>query len=167
MGGERRFRTETRIVKIYTREIKRMKKIISILLALVMALSLCSAAWAVESVAKIGETTYTSLEEAINAASDGATIILLANAEVTSGTLDKTVTIKSAGEAKYEIKGLKTIGGTNVTLENVYLNLTGTLDIGGTGTTLTNCTIRAKEVGYRDIVDGNTTAFTGGTPYIA
>ena len=142
-----------------------MKKIISILLALVMALSLCSAAWAVESVAKIGETTYTSLEEAINAASDGATIILLANAEVTSGTLDKTVTIKSAGEAKYEIKGLKTIGGTNVTLENVYLNLTGTLDIGGTGTTLTNCTIRAKEVGYRDIVDGNTTAFTGGTPY--
>ena len=165
MGGERRFRTETRIVKIYTREIKRMKKIISILLALVMALSLCSAAWAVESVAKIGETTYTSLEEAINAASDGATIILLANAEVTSGTLDKTVTIKSAGEAKYEIKGLKTIGGTNVTLENVYLNLTGTLDIGGTGTTLTNCTIRAKEVGYRDIVDGNTTAFTGGTPY--
>ena len=165
MGGERRFRTETRIVKIYRREIKRMKKIISILLALVMALSLCSAAWAVEPVAKIGETTYTSLEDAINAASDGATIILLANAEVTSGTLDKTVTIKSAGEAKYEIKGLKTIGGTNVTLENVYLNLTGTLDIGGTGTTLTNCTIRAKEVGYRDIVDGNTTAFTGGTPY--
>ena len=142
-----------------------MKKIISILLALVMALSLCSAAWAVEPVAKIGETTYTSLEDAINAVSDGATIILLANAEVTSGTLDKTVTIKSAGEAKYEIKGLKTIGGTNVTLENVYLNLTGTLDIGGTGTTLTNCTIRAKEVGYRDIVDGNTTAFTGGTPY--
>ena len=165
MGGQRRFRTETRIVKIYTREIKRMKKIISILLALVMALSLCSAAWAVEPVAKIGETTYTSLEDAINAVSDGATIILLANAEVTSGTLDKTVTIKSAGEAKYEIKGLKTIGGTNVTLENVYLNLTGTLDIGGTGTTLTNCTIRAKEVGYRDIVDGNTTAFTGGTPY--
>ena len=142
-----------------------MKKIISILLALVMALSLCSAAWAVEPVAKIGETTYTSLEEAINDASDGATIILLANVEVASSTLDKTVTIKSDGEAKYEIKGLKTIGGTNVTLENVYLNLTGTLDIGGTGTTLTNCTIRAKEVGYWDIVDGNTTAFTGGTPY--
>ena len=99
-------------------------------------------------VAAIGDTKYETLEAAFDAASAGDTVTLLANCEVTDGyTLNKTnVTIQSAGETRYEIKGLKAIAGTGVTLKNVYLNLTGTLDIGGTNTTLTNCYIRAKDV---------------------
>lgn len=46
-----------------------MKKLLAILLTLVMALSLTTIAWAEEeSVAKIGEKSYTSLSEAMSVA---------------------------------------------------------------------------------------------------
>ena len=110
--------------------------------------------------AKIGTTYYKTLDAAIEAASAGDTIVLLANAEVTASTLSKGVTIKSEGENQFEIKGLTKIAGTGVKLENVYLNLTGTLDIGGTNTALTNCTIRAKDL---DWDWGNANPFESGT----
>ena len=100
-------------------------------------------------VAKIGDAVFNSLDAAIASAQNmqSATIELLANTEITSDTLNiDGLTIKSSGTDKFEIKGLKAIAGTGITLENVYLNLTGTLNIGGTNTTLTNCYIRAKEV---------------------
>jgi len=97
-------------------------------------------------VAAIGEKGYATLDAAIEAAEDGATITLLGNTTVeTYATLNKSVTI-NGGSTKYEIKGLKAITGSNVTLENVYLNQTATLDIGGTDTKLTNCTIGAKDL---------------------
>ena len=109
--------------------------------------------------------TVTSGDEliaAIDAANNGDMIYLGDNVEVDALTLDKGITIKSEGTTQYEIKGLAAIKGEGVTLENVYLNLTQTLEIGGTNTTLTNCTIRAKDLGYWDVVDGNTTGLTGG-----
>lgn len=112
-------------------------------------------------VAEIGGKKYETLAEAIDAANEGDTIILLDNVTVDALSLSKGVTIKSAEGELYEIKGLKSISGTGVTLENVYLNLTSTLEIGGTNTTLTNCTIRAKDLGYWDIADGDYTEAFG------
>ena len=118
-----------------------------------------------ENVAKIGNSYYATLDDAIAAAQDGEVIDLLANTTLSDYVLDKSVTIRSAGETRYEIKGLKAIAGSGAALENVFLNLDQTLDIGGTDTMLKNCVIRAKDVGYWDIVDGKTTGFTGGEVY--
>ena len=49
------------------------------------------------NVAKIGDTEYATLDEAIEAAEDGATITLLADCEITIGTIDKPVTISGNG----------------------------------------------------------------------
>lgn len=114
-------------------------------------------------VAQVGTTKYDTLEGAIEAAvAAGQAVELLDDVVVTDFTLNVGVTIRSADETRHEIKGLKAITGTGVTLENVYLNLDQTLDIGGTDTTLKNCVVRAKDVGYWDIADGVTTGFTGG-----
>mgnify|MGYP004662750961 CR=1 FL=1 len=114
-------------------------------------------------VAQVGETKYETLEGAIKAAvAVGQAVELLDDVVVTDFTLDTGVTIRSADGTRREIKGLKAITGTGVTLENVYLNLDQTLNIGGTDTTLKNCVVRAKDVGYSDIADGVTTGFTDG-----
>ena len=114
-------------------------------------------------VAQVGTTKYDTLEGAIEAAvAAGQAVELLDDVVVTDFTLNVGVTIRSADGTRREIKGLKAITGTGVTLENVYLNLDQTLDIGGTDTTLKNCVMRAKDVGYSDIADGVTTGFTGG-----
>lgn len=55
-----------------------MKKIVSVLLALVMCMSLCAVAWATDpSVAKVGEKEYADLHKALEAAVDGGTVELL------------------------------------------------------------------------------------------
>ena len=60
-----------------------MKKLLATILALVMALSLCTVSWAAETqdVAEAGGTKYESLQDAINAA-DGQTVKLLDNVTV-------------------------------------------------------------------------------------
>ena len=142
------------------------KKLLSVLLTLcVMTAMLALAAFAADGdVAKIGDVTYPTLDAAIEAAEDGAVIELLGNAE-TSATLAKTVTIRSADATQREIKGLRAIAGNGVTLENVYLNLTGTLNIGGTDTTLTDCYIRAKDFGYDDMAATDTFGAGGENAY--
>ena len=117
------------------------------------------------AVAKIGDDEYETLQAALDAAKTGDTVTLLSDITLTDYVLDKSVTIRCAGETRYEIKGLKAIAGSGAALENVFLNLDQTLDIGGTDTTLNNCVMRAKDVGYSDIVNGNTTGFTGGKVY--
>ena len=77
-----------------------MKKTLATILALVMALGLTTAAWAegegAAKVAKIGDTEYATLQEAVNAATAGQTIVLQDNVTLTASLNvagDKTVTL--------------------------------------------------------------------------
>ena len=77
-----------------------MKKVLATILALVMALGVTTAAWAegegATKVAKIGDTEYATLQEAVNAATAGQTIVLQDNVTLTASlnvAVDKTVTL--------------------------------------------------------------------------
>ena len=74
-----------------------MKKVLATILALVMALALCSVSWADEAkVAKIGNAEYATLQEAVNEATAGQTIVLQDNVTLTASLIvagDKTVTL--------------------------------------------------------------------------
>ena len=77
-----------------------MKKALATILALVMALGVTTAAWAegegATKVAKIGDTEYATLQEAVNAATAGQTIVLQDNVTLTASlnvAVDKTVTL--------------------------------------------------------------------------
>ena len=63
-----------------------MKKLLATILALVMALGLCSVSWAAADVAEVNGEKYTTLEAAYEAAGDNATITLLENC--TSGRIN-------------------------------------------------------------------------------
>ncbi len=72
-----------------------MKKVLATILALVMALSVTTMAWA-DNVAKIDGTGYATLQEAVNTATAGQTIVLQGNVTLTASLIvagDKTVTL--------------------------------------------------------------------------
>ena len=72
-----------------------MKKVLATILALVMALGLTTMAWA-NDVAKIGGTGYATLQEAVDAAANGQTIVLQDNVTLTASlnvAAGKTVTL--------------------------------------------------------------------------
>ena len=73
-------------------------RLLSALVALCMVLVLFPAvALAAEDpVAQIGDTTYATLDEAVAAAADGATIELLADATTSGLNLSKDLTIQAA-----------------------------------------------------------------------
>ena len=90
-----------------------MKKILATILALVLAIGVTTMAWATETaaekVAKVGETEYATLQEAVNAA-DGKTVQLLqdvtASITIESG---KTVTLDLNGKTLTNEDGKHTI----------------------------------------------------------
>ena len=72
-----------------------MKKVLATILALVMALSVTTMAWA-DDVAKIDGTGYATLQEAVDAAANGQTIVLQSNVVLTASlnvAAGKTVTL--------------------------------------------------------------------------
>lgn len=122
-----------------------MKKLIALTLALLLAvLLLPTAALAEENnVAKIGDTKYASLKDALGAANDGDTITLLKDCELSNGydsirvlksiTLDLngcTMTLKSLisvqNYATFTIQNGETTGGIKVGYKNVFEGLNGT-----------------------------------------
>ena len=102
-----------------------MKKILATILALVMALGLCSVSWAdgegeggttppasTTVVAKIGEQGYATLQAAINAASDGGnTVVVLLNDLTESITVakEKSITLDLSGYTLTNEAGKHTI----------------------------------------------------------
>ena len=72
-----------------------MKKVLATILALVMALSVTTMAWA-DDVAKIDGTGNATLQEAVNAANNGQTIVLQSDVVLTASlnvAVNKTVTL--------------------------------------------------------------------------
>lgn len=78
-----------------------MKKVLATILALVMAIGLCSVSWADEAkVAKIGDTEYATLKEAIEHVTNGETIVLTADVNNGDGVVvasGKNFTLDFAG----------------------------------------------------------------------
>ena len=94
---------------------KKFKKLTAGLLGVVMALGVCSfTAFAAGNEAKIGKTEYATLQEAVDKATDGDTIVLLDNASINSlgRHIEKNIT--------YDLNGhdLTYSGGTVVISEN-------------------------------------------------
>ena len=96
-----------------------MKKLLATILALVMALGLCTLGWAADCtgddnctihVAKIGTTHYTTLAEAVNASGDNALIELFADVTdgggIIIGDTHKNITINFGGHTYTVTKDL-------------------------------------------------------------
>lgn len=79
-------------------------------------------------VAQIGEDKYATLDEAIEAAEDGATITLLANCETAGLNLDKNLTIAGSTEKKFTVtfndKGIA-LWGKALTFKDCAVSMTG------------------------------------------
>lgn len=79
-------------------------------------------------VARIGSETYATLDEAVQAAPDGATIELLADAETDGLELRKNLSIRSEGGERRTVTFKKygiALWGTALTFENVNVVMTG------------------------------------------
>ena len=130
-----------------------MKKLLATILALVMAIGVTTTVWAdgggtTANVAKIGETGYATLAEAITAAADGDTIVLQANAAINSNTqitkdvaIDlngKTVTVTTVGtQNAFEVRN-----GATFTIKDSGTG--GKLDLGKFGITLVNSKLKIE-----------------------
>lgn len=121
-----------------------MKKVLATILALVMAIGLCSVSWADEAkVAKIGDTEYATLKEAIEHVANGETIVLTADVNngdgivVTSGknfTLDfaghtYTITQNVVGSTGTENQCFQLLKDSTITMKDgaIVANCTGAL----------------------------------------
>mgnify|MGYP004540514931 CR=1 FL=1 len=130
-----------------------MKKLLATILALVMAIGVTTTAWAdgegtTANVAKIGETGYATLAEAIAAAQAGETIVLQANAAINSNTqitkdvaIDlngKTVTVTTVGtQNAFEVQN-----GATFTIKDSGTG--GKLDLGKFGIMLMNSKLKIE-----------------------
>lgn len=89
-----------------------------------------SAALAEGNVARVGDVEYATFDEAFAAATDGQTVMLLANATTKGLDVRKDVTVDGAGHSlAFVEKGIGLRGGNDLTLKN----LTATMD--GVGST--------------------------------
>ena len=112
-----------------------MKKLLATILALVMALSLCTSAWATGEtgttyVAQVGNVKYETLQEAVDAAGNGATVKLIddtkENVTIAKGlTLDLNGHTLNGGTEKG--KPALTITARTVTIKDSSEAQTGTI----------------------------------------
>ena len=109
------------------------KKILAILMAVAMAFSLLPATVLAEGtapVAQIGEKTYTSLDAAVEAATDGAIIDVLADCTTAGLNLSKDLTIQGAEglspkpTIKFTEKGIA-LWGKELTFKNCNVEMNG------------------------------------------
>ena len=120
-----------------------MKRVLATILALVMAVGLCVAAWATEGgEASVGNAKYATLAEAINNAHDGDTVKLLKDVTVNDTiTINKLITIDgdnktitagnnvSAGETGFVLLKIVADNSSNtsksVTIQNCKFEIPG------------------------------------------
>ena len=110
-----------------------MKKVLSLVLALVMALSLCSVSWAADEsyYAEIGSEKFETLQEAVNAAADGeeTTIRLIDN--ISNLSTDAIVTIPAGKVIVLDMGGHSITVSENFTGRPIVNE--GTLTVKGSG----------------------------------
>lgn len=107
------------------------KKIVAMLMAVAMAFSLLPVTVFAEgetTVAKVGEDTYQSLDEAIKAAEDGATVTVLADCTTNGFNLSKNIILEGNSKKKPTItfneKGIA-LWGKALTFKNCNVVMTG------------------------------------------
>ncbi len=161
------------------------KKILAIsilLLAISMLFILTNTVKATDNVAKIGNTGYPTLQGAITAAGDGATIELL---KTTSGAgfivgEDKNITIDFGGytytvnsgfvgSAGYETNGCQLLKNSNVTLKNGTLTSSGAkiLVQNYSNLTVQSMTLKSEDADYVLSLNNGTTSIEGSTSITA
>ena len=151
------------------------RKLLSVLLTLAMALTLLPVSAMAEgetaNVAKVGDTEHTTLQAAIDAASSGAEVKLIAdtNENVTIGkniTLDlggKTLTNTNAGKATISVTGgTVTVKNGTVIGGTGYYNIEVTKD-SNANLTLEGVTATAGNTGSSMIDNWGTMTITSGT----
>ncbi len=110
-----------------------MKKLLAIMLALVLALGLCSVSWAADdsNYAAIGDAEYATLQEAVNAAADGeeTTIRLIDN--ISNLSTDAIVTIPAGKVIVLDMGGHSITVSENFTGRPIVNE--GTLTVKGSG----------------------------------
>ena len=127
-----------------------MKKTLAWLLTLFMVLTISSVTVfaAGTDVAKIGETGYATLTEAIDALVDGDTLTIF------EGTYDAALTITESnvtviGQGNVVLNGVPTLRGTNYRVENIDFNYSnGYNNLSGSGL-IKDCTFTATENTFR------------------
>lgn len=127
-----------------------MKKTLAWLLTLFMVLTISSVTVfaAGTDVAKIGETGYATLTEAIDALVDGDTLTIF------EGTYDAALTITESnvtviGQGNVVLNGVPTLRGTNYSVENIDFNYSnGYNNLSGSGL-IKDCTFTATENTFR------------------
>ena len=167
------------------------KRVLSMFMALALCLTLLPApAWAAEAdapvggAAQIGETVYSTLPEAVNAAQDGDTIKLLADYETAEGsggeeesglTITKSVTLDLNGHgmdyfqvAQVNDKG-ETLPSGNLTVEDTSAEktgkVTGMIELLAGKLTINGGTISNNRDGVR-IENGNLAVNGGAIGYL-
>lgn len=142
-----------------------MKKVLATVLALVMALGLTTAAWAegegAAKVAKIGDTEYATLQEAVNAvdaAAEGQTIVLLKDVEIAGVvTVGKKVVLDMNGKKLYNTTDIWNEGTGAWSLISVREH--GDLTITGNGTFVA----KENDCYAVDVQDGGKVTIQNGT----
>lgn len=110
-------------------------------------------------VCKIGDTPYSTLDEAISMAIPGDQIDLLKNIELDEGlTFDnKTLTISGGGTHKLTLKGIGIYAsGSNITFENLTLHIYAHIhpnQNGGAANLITSTNLRLDDVNFELISD--------------
>ena len=104
-----------------------MKKMFAVLMIAMMIMCFMPiAAFAdAEYEAKIGETSYGTLDDAVAAAADGATIILLKDCSTEGFNLNKSITIEGGGHKLYFNKYGIALWGKSLTFENCKVEMKG------------------------------------------
>ena len=112
-----------------------------------------------QAVCKIGDSSYSTLDEAISAAMPGEQIDLLKNIELDEGlTFDnKTLTISGGGTHKLTLKGIGIYAsGSNITFENLTLHIYAHIhpnQNGGAANLITSTNLRLDDVNFELISD--------------
>ena len=142
---------------------KKFKRLTAGLLGAVMALSVCSFTAFAENgkVAKIGETKYETLQEAVNAAEDGDTIVLLDNVstDTLGSPIEKNITYDLNGkDLEYTGTTVTIVGDHELAFKDSSVSskrIGGTLtlkDVNGTSSNFNpqaGASIRAENINIR------------------